>query len=199
MNITDPTTRRVLDSATVQQLTSVALKFFVEEYEDFMIDEAQTVTALVVDHMDEGWELEPNSGEEVVEVVIFTEDYSVAMLINRNFNVIEDAMEENSYEDDRSEGTLYDNSEADADLETFDFGFSQTLLNAFGLCEQIDKANGDIYISDAVSQWEHEKGVDSEYITVTLSNGDGLVGYVSLLKEDGIEKSAYYRTHLEQQ
>ena len=76
----------------------------------------------------------------------------------------------------------------------FDFTMPSSPDNAMQLADEVDKAfYGDIYISDADSVWERKKGVDLDYISVTFSNSDGVVGYLYILKENGVEKSSYYR------
>jgi 20S proteasome alpha/beta subunit len=91
------TSRRILDSAVLDKIATVALQFFVKEFDD-VLSEGETLLELVVDQFNDGFELEPNSGEEVVEVVIFTENYTFAMLVNREFNVIESMFEEVDYD-----------------------------------------------------------------------------------------------------
>jgi hypothetical protein len=94
------TTRRVLNSAAVDKINATAVTFLYKEFDEFLDAEGQTVTGLVIDQLDEGFQLEPNSGELVVEVVFFTENYTIFMLVNRSYEVTEYAVEEVIYDDD---------------------------------------------------------------------------------------------------
>ena len=77
----------------------------------------------------------------------------------------------------------------------FDFSTRHAVSNAYGIVTEIGASNGDIYISDATSSFEIDRkyGQDKQYVTVTFSNGAGILGYLSYEKVGDTEVSAFYR------